>query len=574
MRTVFLAGTALALFGIPAFAGPAATAPAKLIILAQAETEDPAVLAAQEAVEAARAALADATANDGDVRAARRALNQALKDLNEARVAAGLPPLGRDGDTAGKRQPPQTNEPPAQTVDTPPATDEPPAETVETPPATDEPPAETVETPPATDDPPATIVETPPAQEEAPAAIVETPPADQPAVTDTDTETQKPFRKGKRQPAQVETPSEEAPAAVTETPTDDTQASPFRKKRPRLGEGGEPGKPTPPPQFGEEGKPPVKTGADVKEGQEVEASDGRVVTKEGGKLIIKSDDDVRFQREGKVKTEPTKDGGSITTVTRRNGVQVVTVRDRDGNIVQRFRKMRDGQVEILIGAVEGPGGPPGMEGPKFPKRPKFRPGKGVPPIGAGGDFNFEVYLPPVQIQIPEEDYVVESRRASRRQIEEALEAEPVERIERPYSLEEIRRSERLRQKVRRIDIDTITFEFGSAEVGDDQIPSLQSIGETLQRIISRDPNEVYLIEGHTDAVGSDLANLALSDRRAESVAEILTYYFEIPPENLITQGYGEAYLKVQTLAPERQNRRVTMRRITPLLGNDQYSQQQ
>jgi outer membrane protein OmpA-like peptidoglycan-associated protein len=34
---------------------------------------------------------------------------------------------------------------------------------------------------------------------------------------------------------------------------------------------------------------------------------------------------------------------------------------------------------------------------------------------------------------------------------------------------------------------------------------------------------------------------------------------------LTTQGYGEQYLKVDTQSPERQNRRVAMRRITPLL---------
>ena len=41
---------------------------------------------------------------------------------------------------------------------------------------------------------------------------------------------------------------------------------------------------------------------------------------------------------------------------------------------------------------------------------------------------------------------------------------------------------------------------------------------------------------------------------------------QIPAENLTTQGYGEQFLKIQTPAPERQNRRVTVRRITPLLA--------
>ena len=80
-----------------------------------------------------------------------------------------------------------------------------------------------------------------------------------------------------------------------------------------------------------------------------------------------------------------------------------------------------------------------------------------------------------------------------------------------------------------------------------------------------DPDEVFLIEGHTDAVGSEIDNLTLSDRRAEEVAIILTDTFGVPPENLVTQGYGEEFLKVPTAGPERLNRRVAVRRITPLL---------
>ena len=160
---------------------------------------------------------------------------------------------------------------------------------------------------------------------------------------------------------------------------------------------------------------------------------------------------------------------------------------------------------------------------------------------------------------------IDGGRATERQIEETFRAAPVQRIDRGYSMNEIRRDPRVRDMVRRVDIDTITFDFGSARVPDDQVRKLRSIGRAIGRVVDRDPYAVFLIEGHTDAVGTDLANLELSDRRAASVAGILSDYFDIPREALVSQGYGERYLKIPTEAPERQNRRVTIRNITPLL---------
>jgi outer membrane protein OmpA-like peptidoglycan-associated protein len=91
------------------------------------------------------------------------------------------------------------------------------------------------------------------------------------------------------------------------------------------------------------------------------------------------------------------------------------------------------------------------------------------------------------------------------------------------------------------------------------------MARAMEKLLDENPAETFLIEGHTDAVGSDEDNLALSDRRAESVAEALTSVYEIPPENLVTQGYGEEFLKVDTQGPSEANRRVAIRRITPLV---------
>ena len=139
-------------------------------------------------------------------------------------------------------------------------------------------------------------------------------------------------------------------------------------------------------------------------------------------------------------------------------------------------------------------------------------------------------------------------------------------IERAYTLDEVRYNAPLRDRMPRIDIDTITFSTGSWEVTPDQYPALEAIAQAILRVIENSPTEVFLVEGHTDAVGNADDNLSLSDRRAESVANILTQTYMVPPENLVTQGYGAQVLKVPTQEANRENRRVAIRRITPLLA--------
>ena len=57
--------------------------------------------------------------------------------------------------------------------------------------------------------------------------------------------------------------------------------------------------------------------------------------------------------------------------------------------------------------------------------------------------------------------------------------------------------------------------------------------------------------------------------RYGTVALALSEYFDVPPENLVVQGYGEEYLKIPTLGDERDNRRASVRRITDLLASAQ-----
>ncbi|MGA7327348.1 MAG: OmpA family protein, partial [Rhodomicrobium sp.] len=155
----------------------------------------------------------------------------------------------------------------------------------------------------------------------------------------------------------------------------------------------------------------------------------------------------------------------------------------------------------------------------------------------------------------------------------ALSAGPVEPLDRSFSLDEVLASVGLRERMRSISLDSINFEFGSWDVGPDQAVIIEPVAAVMRDMANQNPGEVFLIEGHTDAVGSDIDNLSLSDRRAEAIAAVLSERFGIPRENLVTQGYGKQFLLIPTDAPERRNRRVVIRRITPLLqgDSDRYS---
>ena len=118
-------------------------------------------------------------------------------------------------------------------------------------------------------------------------------------------------------------------------------------------------------------------------------------------------------------------------------------------------------------------------------------------------------------------------------------------IDQPYTLDQVRFSAPLRDRMPRVDLD-VNFDTGSWQLTPDQVDRLSVIADGINRAIERNPREVFMIEGHTDAVGNDVDNLSLSDRRAESVAVALTEQFQVPAENLVTQGYGEQYLKVPT----------------------------
>lgn len=233
-----------------------------------------------------------------------------------------------------------------------------------------------------------------------------------------------------------------------------------------------------------------------------------------------------------------RNGITETRTPRADGGTIIEQRDATGRIIRRVEIAPNGTEAVIIDRTRMRN-PATMEAPPRIYDPREVP----PPPGADLD----------------------GGRASEAEIERALRAAP-RGGPGGYSLNEIRRSDRLRQRVAAVDLDTITFPSGSARVPEDQVWKLERIGRAVRRIVERWPDQVFLIEGHTDAVGTRLANQELSARRAASVASILVRYFGVPPRNLVTEGYGEDYLKIPTDGPSRENRRVTIRNITPLLG--------
>lgn len=283
----------------------------------------------------------------------------------------------------------------------------------------------------------------------------------------------------------------------------------------------------------------------VEGGRTVYTEPDRIIIRDpGGQAYVRGNDLYRFRYGARDIRTDVVGSETRTVVIRPDGSEVITVVGADGSLLRRIRRDPGGRELVIIDN-------------------SYR-----DPRSVGG---FYVDVPPPVVNIPYDRYIVDAEEASPDVIYQTMVAPPVQRIDRRYSLDEIRYSPNVRMQMPSIDVNTINFETGSWTIPPDQAARLQVIADGLNQAIQRNPREVFLIEGHTDAVGNEVDNLSLSDRRAQSAAELLTQQFNVPAENLTSQGYGEQYLKEQTQGPSRINRRVTVRRITPLLNGGQAS---
>lgn len=264
----------------------------------------------------------------------------------------------------------------------------------------------------------------------------------------------------------------------------------------------------------------------------VENSGDRIVVEENGQYRVLRNDDVLLRRPGSdVTTYRYDDGSTRTVVEYQDGNAVETVKAADGRVLRRIRTLPDGEQIVLF-----------------------------------DDTQEERQV--VVNELPQTQQT--QRRMNIREVGEAelaaaLAAENGTDVGRTFSLNQIRNIDTVRHLVPEISVDSINFETGSAAIRPQEAQALAALGNAMKKVIADNPAEVFLIEGHTDATGGWGYNLALSDRRAESVALALTEYFDVPPENMVLQGYGESDLAVETQTSERANRRAAVRRITSLL---------
>ena len=144
-----------------------------------------------------------------------------------------------------------------------------------------------------------------------------------------------------------------------------------------------------------------------------------------------------------------------------------------------------------------------------------------------------------------------------------LDAAPARRLreDERVTVREFKRRPDLRGAAPSINIQSINFAFASAEIPRSEYRKVRQIARAMDRILSRRRRAVFLIEGHTDAVGSAASNQLLSERRAIALKRVLVEEFGLPFRALETVGYGEEFLLVPTQNEEWRNRRVTLRRI-------------
>jgi outer membrane protein OmpA-like peptidoglycan-associated protein len=156
-----------------------------------------------------------------------------------------------------------------------------------------------------------------------------------------------------------------------------------------------------------------------------------------------------------------------------------------------------------------------------------------------------------RVQLQERDQEVNNARSAAANARNSAAAAQSELANARQELQDLQAKQTARGMV--MTLSDVLFDTGQATLK----PGADRALDRLAQFLKDSPGTDLLIEGHTDSVGSDDYNLALSQRRAQSVADALSER-GVSANRVQTKGLGKAYpvASNDTQAGRQQNRRV------------------
>jgi outer membrane protein OmpA-like peptidoglycan-associated protein len=130
--------------------------------------------------------------------------------------------------------------------------------------------------------------------------------------------------------------------------------------------------------------------------------------------------------------------------------------------------------------------------------------------------------------------------------------ELIEKLSTPYSTSRSLTARNLAPQAKSVDL-VIQFEFDSAKLKNESKPLLDSLASALKS--DRLKDMPFIVEGHTDAKGTESYNQNLSLKRANSVVEYMVQQ-GVEIDRLKPQGKGFSELLMPDRPYAMENRRV------------------
>ena len=170
----------------------------------------------------------------------------------------------------------------------------------------------------------------------------------------------------------------------------------------------------------------------------------RTIVREGDRTIIRHNESGRFAIGARNVHVERRGANTETIVERGNGVRIVTVTDSDGRLLRRYRRDAGGREVVIIDNSFAPG---------------------------AARCRCSCNWPPPIIRIPRERYILDAGRARPDDIYGCSWRRRSSVIDQPYTLDQVRFSAPLRDRMPRVDLD-VNFDTGSWQLSPDQVDRL------------------------------------------------------------------------------------------------------